>query len=101
MGYNHWYKQREDELKALKCGTKTCGLYSRGRAGLGLSQQAKGQTSSQKGITFTSKFPLVDFQISYLCIFLANVKFVRPTWVQPTLQVSVYRCVNGEVCKCH
>ena len=26
MGYNHWYKQREDELKALKCGTKTYGL---------------------------------------------------------------------------
>ena len=26
MGYDHWYKQREDELKALKCGTKTYGL---------------------------------------------------------------------------
>ena len=25
-GYNHWYKQCEDKLKTLKCGTKTCGL---------------------------------------------------------------------------
>ena len=38
MGYDHWYKQRQDELriKALKRGTKT--WPSRGRAGLGLSQ---------------------------------------------------------------
>ena len=26
MGYDHWYKQRVDKLKALKRGTKTCGL---------------------------------------------------------------------------
>ena len=28
MGYDHWYKQRQDKLhiKALKRGTKTCGL---------------------------------------------------------------------------
>ena len=39
MGYDHWYKQREDKLKAMKCGTKTC-----------VSQQAKGQTSSQKSL---------------------------------------------------
>ena len=38
MGYNHWYKQRQDKLriKALKRGTKT--WPSRGRVGLGLSQ---------------------------------------------------------------
>ena len=26
MGYDHWYKQCEDKLKTLKCGTKTCVL---------------------------------------------------------------------------
>ena len=26
MGYDHLYKQREDKLKELKRGTKTCGL---------------------------------------------------------------------------
>ena len=26
MGCSQWYKQCEDKLKALKCGTKTCGL---------------------------------------------------------------------------
>ena len=51
---------------------------SGGRAGLGLSQQAKGQTRSQKGITFTSEFPLVDLILHvFVRIFLANVRCVE------------------------
>ena len=51
---------------------------SRGRAGLGLRQQAKGQTRSQKGITFTCKFPLVDLILRVFArIFLANVRCIE------------------------
>ena len=75
MGYDHWYKQREDELKALKCGTKTYGLAEEEQGWVWVNK-LKAKQVHKKGITFTCKFPLVDFKISYVCIFLANADYV-------------------------
>ena len=73
---------------------------SRGRAGLALSQQAKGQTSSQKKLLSLAKFPLVDLIQNVICMYFPSKCEVCSThMVQPTLQVPVYRCVKGEVCK--
>ena len=60
---------------------------SRGRAGLSLSQQAKGQTSSHNGITFTST--------KFLCIFLWKWSLFKPTGVCLYIDVWKGKYVNN------
>ena len=69
MGDNHWYKQCKDKLRALKCGTKTCGLAEE-KQGWVRVNKLMAKLVHKNELLSLANFPLVDFKMSYVCIFL-------------------------------
>ena len=88
-------------VRCLECGTKTCGLAEKEQGWVWVNK-LKAKHVHKKELLSLANFHLMDILKCHMYVFpYANVKCVQPTWVQPTLQVSVYRCVKGEVCKWH
>ena len=68
----HWYKQRDDKLKALKRGTKTCGLAEEEQGWVWVNK-LKAKQVDKKELLSLANFHLWTLKF-HMYIFIANVR---------------------------